>query len=109
MLERVPSGEAGDEVPDFAVVGMEDVGAVVVDADAVVIPVVMAVATDMGTLVDDGDAMTLLRKQPCCGTAADAGTDDEDGFLLILFVFTTFPFRNHSEIIDYFCFTVAYS
>ena len=78
MLERVPSGEAGDEVPDLPVVGVEDVGAVVVDADAVVIPVVMAVAAGVAALVDDGDAVTFLSQEPCCGASADATADDED-------------------------------
>lgn len=60
VLEWVPLGESGDEVPDFLVVGMEDMGAIVMDADAIFVPMVIAVSSDMGTLVDDGDGMTCF-------------------------------------------------
>ena len=61
VLVRIPSGEAGDKVPNPPVIGVENVGPVVLDANAVAIPVVVAVATDMVPLVDDSDMMPLLR------------------------------------------------
>ena len=78
VLERIPLGETGYKVPNGSVVGMKDMGAVVMDADAVFVPVVVAVATDVGALVYDGHTVSLLGEQTGCCSSTDTCSDNEE-------------------------------
>lgn len=84
----MPFGEAGNEVPGGLHVGVEDVGAVLVDADAVFVAVIVAVAAYVRLLVDDKNLLAAFGKRAGHGCAGNAGSDNDvlhAGVLLSVF------------------------
>ena len=71
---RIPVGEARSEVPRGLDVRVEDVRAVLMYADAVGIPVIVAVAADMRLAVDDKHLLAAFGKHSSHGCAGNAGT-----------------------------------
>ncbi len=78
VLVGAPLGELGQVVEDALRVGVEDVRAVRVDQDAVVVVVVVGIAADVGAPVDEQDLLAGLRGQALGQHAAgEAGPDDQ--------------------------------
>ena len=88
MHVGMPFGEAGNKVPDRLHIGMENVGAVLVDADAVFVTVVVAVAADMIFLIDNENLLASFSKRTgyrCTGKAGSNNNVLHTGVLLRIF------------------------
>ena len=78
MAEGVPVGETGQPLIDLLIAGVEDVRAVPVYQDAVLVLPVVAVAANMVFLFQHQNLFALLLRQDSgSGSAGDSGTDDD--------------------------------
>ena len=74
---RMPFREAGDEIPGGLHVRMKDVRAVLVDADAVSVVIIVAVAPYVRFLVHHECLFAPVGKNPGYGCAGNAGSHDD--------------------------------
>jgi hypothetical protein len=78
MLILAPLGESRQVLEDVARVGVKDMRPIFVDQDAVVVVLVVGVAADMRTLVDDQHLNTRPGGEPLGqDTTGEAGTNDQ--------------------------------
>mmetsp|Transcript_76262 Transcript_76262/g.177003 ORF Transcript_76262/g.177003 Transcript_76262/m.177003 type:complete len:207 (+) Transcript_76262:934-1554(+) len=78
VIEGNPFGELVDIIPDALILRVEEVRAVLAGTDAIGCDIVVAIAAQVFTLVDDeGRQAQLLRTALCQHAAGQAGTDDE--------------------------------
>ena len=65
-----------DEIPDFLVARVKNMGAIGMDVDAFD-PFRVAIASDMAPLVDQKAALTPVRRQSCKGGSIQTASNDQ--------------------------------
>ena len=73
MLVRSPFGEPREIVEDLVAIGVEDMRAVLVDANAVLVDVIISVPTDVIALVYDQDALARVGELARAHAAGETG------------------------------------
>ena len=74
MLITPPLGEPGEEFKDLLVVGVEDVGAVLVNQHPGAVRTVVGVAADVAPALRHQHAPALFRQTPGAHAAGEAGS-----------------------------------
>ena len=84
MLPSLPFTKLVDILPDVLVVCVEQVRAILVHEDSKLIAEVVAVATDVWSLVDDEGSLPAARRQLLGNDCARKSTSDDQKVIVVI-------------------------